>query len=164
MGLDLIVYRRAHFTARLPTSLLYTRAHYWIQPQQPLQIGLTPLATRMLGEIIIVEFAVGPGDEVDLGEVIGSIEGVKALSEIYSPAHGSFARANPLLEERPRRINHRPFTDGWLFELNGEADPETVDVDGYVAHLDETIDRLQAVYGDQANVLTEDDHDAVPPQ
>lgn len=161
MGSETVVYRRAHFMARLPAGVSYTRAHYWIRPgaDGPLRIGLTPFATRMLGEISEVEFTVVEGHRVGLGETIGNIEGVKALSEIYAPAEGAFVGANPILAERPRRVNLRPFTEGWLMEIDGEPDPDTVDVAGYARHLDETIDRLRTVYGDQADVLTEEPAD-----
>ena len=102
MIVDLVVYRRAYFTARLPKGLLYTRAHFWISTPasgQPLRIGLTPLATRMLGEIAFVEYAVRAGEPVELAETIGSLEGVKAISELYSPATGLFRGGNPDVEE-----------------------------------------------------------------
>lgn len=155
MGAESLVYRRAHFTARLPEDVLYTRAHYWLRRGEALQIGFTPFATRMLGEVAFVEFTVEPADAVELGETIGNLEGVKALSEIYSPAGGTFVRSNSILVDRPRRINHRPFSEGWLFEIDGEPDPDTLNVRGYMAHLDETIDHLRGVYGDKADLFTQ---------
>jgi glycine cleavage system H protein len=147
-SVPVIVYRRSRFTARLPTDVRYTKAHYWLAGSDPLRIGLTPFATRMLGELAFIEFDVEAGQAIAVGETIGNLEGVKAISELYSPAAGVFLGANPVLEPMPRRVNHRPFTDGWLFEVAGEPESGLVDVQGYMAYLDETIDRLKAAYDD----------------
>ena len=74
MNSDWIVYRRARFTARFPPELRYTRAHYWLREGEPLRIGLTPFATRMLGEVAYVEFAVDPDEQIELGETVGTVE------------------------------------------------------------------------------------------
>src|SRR5262245_40877535 len=91
-----IYYKRARFTTRLPIDRHYVQSHYWIAEDQPgeLRIGLTKFAMRMLGDYVESQFTVAVGESVTVGQPIGSIEGFKAVSEIYCVAAGVFAGAN----------------------------------------------------------------------
>jgi len=139
-----IPYRRARFSTRLPADRLYTAAHTWLarDVEGQWRIGLTRFATRMLGELVEFNFEVKPGDQVRVGQAIGSVEGFKALSQIYCAAAGEFAGDNPGLREDITRLDSDPYGQGWLYRVKGDPDPAAVDVHGYIAILDATIDRM----------------------
>lgn len=96
----------------------------------------------MLGDI--VEFQVEPasGARITIGDKIGWIEGFKAVSEIYSVAEGAFGQVNPALKDDITLLESDPYGNGWLYEVQGRAEPDAVDVHGYVSILDATIDKM----------------------
>lgn len=98
----------------------------------------------MLGDIVEFQFDVAPSATVTLGQRLGWIEGFKAVSDIYSVGSGTFQAANLALNEQIALIESEPYDRGWLFTLAGEPDPDAVDVDGYIAILDATIDKMHA--------------------
>ena len=142
-------YRQSRFTARFPTEYLYTEAHFWLSEQGPRRwrIGLTSFGTRMLGEIVELEFEVEPGTEVIASDLIGWIEGFKATSDLYCVATGRFAIANPRTLETANVVNAKPYEDGWLYEVDGDPDPNAMDVHEYIGHLDRTIGKLKGSTG-----------------
>ena len=113
------------------------------------RVGLTGFATRMLGEIVEFEIELETGAPVRIAETIGWIEGFKAVSDLICVIEGRFLRLNPAALADPELICKRPHAEGWLYEVAGAADARIlqeegiVDVDGYVAHLDRTIDKMQ---------------------
>ena len=139
-----IRYKRSRFATRLPIDHRYTRSHYWLDGDGAgsWRIGLTTFATRMLGDLVECTFAVSPGDTVEVGQPIGSIEGVKAISDIYAVATGRFAGANEALDSDITLVESAPYGDGWLYGVNGTADPDNLGVDEYVHVLDATVDRM----------------------
>lgn len=139
-----IRYRRARFSTRLPVNRRYTLSHSWLLEAEPgvWQVGYTRFATRMLGDFVEMSFQVQPGDPVELGQVIGWIEGFKALTELYAVASGEFLGGNPALEQDVTLVDSDPYGKGWLYRVRGEADPSGTDVEGYRAALDSTIDRM----------------------
>jgi len=143
---ETIYYKRARFTTRLPVDRLYSQSHYWLVEEQPgvFRIGLTKFATRMLGDFVELLFAVSKGDAIDIGQAIGTIEGFKAVSEIYSVAAGEFAGGNHDLDRDPTLLEREPYESGWLYRVTGARADATVDVHGYIGFLDATIDRMLA--------------------
>ncbi len=142
-----IRFKRNHFSTRLPREYVYTLSHYWLtcpdeKDASTWRVGLTGFATRMLGEIVEFEFEVDEGQKVEVAQALGWIEGFKAVSDIYSVAGGEFAGVNPAVREDPELICKDPYGDGWLFALRGTPDPKAVDVEGYVAQLHATIDKM----------------------
>ncbi len=139
-----VYYKRARFTTRLPTEYRYTAAHFWLAEAEPglWRVGLTRFATRMLGDIVEYDVCVRPGDPVTLGQPIGSLEGFKALSELYCVAEGEFAGPNPALEQDVSLVDSDPYDAGWLYAVRGRPEPASVPVAGYTAVLDATIDRM----------------------
>jgi glycine cleavage system H protein len=139
-----LLYRRARFVTRLPVGRLYSPSHFWIAEHEPgiWRVGFTRFATRMLGEIVEHEFQVEAGAPVESGQMIGWIEGFKAISDIYSVAEGKFAGANPALAERIELLGKEPYEAGWLYAIEGKPDSRCTDVHGYVALLDATIDKM----------------------
>lgn len=139
-----ISYKRSRFSTRLPAGRLYTQSHYWILEDQPglWRVGLTKFATRMLGDLVEYGFEVKIGDPVQIGQTIGWIEGFKALTDLYCVVSGTFEGGSPELEQDITLIDADPYGKGWLYQVRGEPEPNSVDVHGYVAILDATIDKM----------------------
>ena len=143
---ETLAYKRARFATRLPKDRFYTRSHYWLREIGPgsWRIGFTKFATRMLGDIVEYQFEVKAGDRVEMGQKIGWIEGFKAVSEIYSVAEGDFGGSNAELGRDITLIESDPYGSGWLYQMNGRPEPESVDAAGYASVLDATIDKMLA--------------------
>jgi glycine cleavage system H protein len=139
-----VYYRQSRFTTHLPIDRRYSAAHYWLLEESAgvWRVGLTKFATRMLGDIVEFEFSVAPGTDISVGEEIGSIEGLKAVTSVFSAAVGRFLGEGPLLRHDVTLAESDPYGKGWLYRLQGDPAPDTVDVHGYVAILDLTIDKM----------------------
>jgi glycine cleavage system H protein len=140
-----VPYQRANFATQLPTDYAYSPAHGWAarQAEGQWRVGLTRFATRMLGEIVDHGFQAKVGAPVQVGEIIGWIEGFKAISDLYCLVEGRFLGGNPALQQKPELVNQDPYGAGWLYQVEGVLDARCVDVAGYAAILDATIDRLR---------------------
>jgi glycine cleavage system H protein len=141
---EAVYYRRSRFTTHLPRDRRYSPAHYWLLEESPgvWRVGFTKFATRMLGDIVEFEFTAAAGAQVTVGIEIGSIEGLKAVSKLFSAGSGRFLGANVDLGHDVTLAESDPYGRGWLYRLQGEPAPDAVDVDGYVAILDATIDKM----------------------
>jgi glycine cleavage system H protein len=137
-------YRRSRFAARLPVDRRYTAAHYWLQEDPPgvWRVGFTAFATRMIGDLVEYDFTVAPGARVEVGQEIGSVEGFKAVTTLYSVVDGEFLGPGEGLAADITAADSDPHGRGWLYSVRGEPDPASVDVQGYVVILDATIDRM----------------------
>jgi glycine cleavage system H protein len=138
-------YKRARFATHLPVDYFYSPSHFWIaaQPEGGIwRVGMTKFASRMLGELVDHGFGVEPGAAVGSGQIIGWIEGFKAISDLFCIGEGEFAGANPALKSDLAVINKDPYAAGWLYAVKGKPDPKCVDVKGYSQLLDKTIDRI----------------------
>lgn len=142
---ETIYYKRSRFTTRLPCGRRYTSSHYWLLEEGPglWRVGFTKFATRMLGDLVESGFSVPTGETVEIGQAIGSVEGFKAISEVYSVAAGEFLGANPEFEQDITLVDTDPYGRGWLYRVRGQPEPSSVDVYGYVAVLDATIDKMR---------------------
>ncbi len=120
-----------------PTDRRYTKQHEWLRVKAGVgTIGITDFAQSELGDIVFVELP-EKGIEVQRGDVLGTIESVKAVSEIYAPVNGTVAAVNETLEERPEAVNEDPHGDGWLckIKLAGEGEfQEMLDASAYEKH------------------------------
>lgn len=140
-----LFYKRAQFVTHLPMDYLYTPSHAWIAREADGthgRVGLTKFATRMLGEMVDHGFEVENGAPVEPGQIIGWVEGFKAISDLYCIARGKFAASNEALRENVTLISKDPYGAGWLYRVKGEADKSCVDVHGYRAILDSAIDKI----------------------
>jgi glycine cleavage system H protein len=137
-------YKRATFVTHLPVAHLYSPSHCWLSEVEPARwrVGYTKFALRMLGELVDVQFDRAAGAGVKPGDILGSIEGFKALSDIYSVGEGRFLNGNPALREDLERIGKDPYAEGWLYEFSGKPDSRSMTLDGYCGLLDATIDRI----------------------
>ncbi len=139
-----IRYRRVRFSTLLPVERHYAPAHFWLVMESAgvWKVGFTRFATRMLGDLVELEFSSQSGEAVDLGQPIGSVEGFKAITELYAVVTGQFLEGNPAVEQDITLIDTDCYGEGWLYRVRGEADPSVMDVHGYMALLDDTIDRM----------------------
>jgi len=146
-------YKRSHFATQLPVDYLYSPSHFWVARQAGglWRVGLTKFATRMLGDMVDHGFELEPDALVASGQVIGWVEGFKAISDIFCVVDGNFSGTNPVLKGKITAINKDPYDSGWIYEVRGRPDGKCVDVQAYVAMLDRTIDRiLEKQKGDES--------------
>ena len=139
-----ILYKRATFVTHLPVTHRYAPSHCWLASSgdRRWRVGYTKFAMRMLGELVDVQFDREPGTPVRPGDVLGTVEGFKAVSELFCVGQGSFVGGNPALRTDLEALAQDPYSRGWLYEFEGEPDARCMDMDGYRALLDATIDRL----------------------
>jgi glycine cleavage system H protein len=143
-GAPTVYYKRARFTTRLPVDRRYTAAHFWLLEESPgiWRVGFTKFATRMLGDLVEYELSAKPGTHIDIGQEIGSLEGFKAVTALYSVAEGKMLGIGDGIAADITIVESDPYGRGWLYRVDGRPDPDSVDVDGYVAILDATIDKM----------------------
>ena len=139
-------YKRSHFATQLPMDYLYSPSHAWVarQDAEHWRIGLTKFATRMLGDMVDHGFEIEPGAPVQPGQIVGWVEGFKAISDLFCIAEGQFAGGNPALKEKITLVNKDPYGGGWLYLVKGKPDAKCVEVHAYRDILDQTIERILA--------------------
>lgn len=103
----------------VPKDLLYTKTHEWVKMLENgnAQIGLTDYAQDQLSDIVFVNLG-QEGDAIAIGDVLGDVESIKAVSEVYSTINGTIAKVNQDVLDSPETINSAPY-DAWLVELSG---------------------------------------------
>jgi len=114
----------------------YTKSHEWIAPATG-QAGISQYAQEHLGDIVYVEVT-ALGRDVKKGDTVGVVESVKATSDIYSPADGKIAEANPAVGAQPDLLNKDPYGAGWMFTLKPAgpfAQGDLMDETAYQAYL-----------------------------
>jgi glycine cleavage system H protein len=106
-----------------PTELRYTKDHEWLRRDgSDVLVGITDFAQRQLGDVVFVELP-QVGRRVKQGEVFGTIESVKAVSELFSPVSGEVIAVNDGLETHPEAVNAKPY-DTWMIRLTPSAPGE----------------------------------------
>src|SRR5688572_32817252 len=98
----------------------------------------------MLGDIVEFELTPPLDSTVQVGDEIGSVEGLKAVTSVYCAGSGVFLGENAGLRRDVTLVESDPYGEGWLYRLRGTPAPDSVDVHGYVAILDATIDKMLA--------------------
>jgi glycine cleavage system H protein len=122
----------------IPDNLLYTKSHEWAKIQsEEAVIGITQFAQEQLGDLTFVELP-EPGQTISAGEEMGTVESVKAASEIYAPISGEVVEVNTLLEDAPEKVNEDPYGQGWLIKIKiTELPDDLLSPAQYEAHLAE---------------------------
>ncbi len=101
----------------LPDDVRYAEDHEWIRYEgDKVRIGISDYAQDQLGDIVFVELPQS-GDTFEKGEEFGTVESVKAVSELYMPIGGEILSVNTALEESPDLVNQSPYNDGWMIEV-----------------------------------------------
>lgn len=115
--------------ALTPKDCKYSKDHEWIRVQgSKAKIGITDHAQKQLGDIVYVELPRTMGDRFSAQEPFGSLESVKAVTEVYMPVSGTVAALNDSLNDSPERVNEDPFGDGWLMEITVSESKELDDL------------------------------------
>ncbi len=122
----------------LPGELYYSASHEWARSQNgTVKIGITDYAQDQLGDIVFVELP-QIGDSFDKGAEFGTVESVKAVSELYMPVGGEIVAVNQALEDAPELVNTDPYTSGWMLEVKPQNPSEMNDLltgEGYLETL-----------------------------
>ncbi len=104
----------------IPENLIYSKNHEWIKVNNTDNcIGITDYAQRELGDIVFMELP-DVGKKVSKGDVVGTIEAVKTVADIYSPISGEVIEVNSLLEDKPELLNSDPYGKGWIFLIKSD--------------------------------------------
>jgi len=100
-----------------PQNYRYTKEHEWVRPEGDIGvIGITFHAQKELGDIVYVDLP-KPGTVVEKGKSFGSVESVKAVSDVYAPVSGEVTAVNPLLANTPEKLNEDPHGEAWLVKI-----------------------------------------------
>jgi glycine cleavage system H protein len=114
--------------SNVPDELRYTAEHEYVQRTADpavVRVGITDYAQGELGDVVFVNLP-KPGEKLSSHQSFGTIEAVKAVSELYSPIAGEVAEVNGALERDPAVVNRDPYGDGWMVALRA-ADPKELD-------------------------------------
>jgi glycine cleavage system H protein len=113
--------------ANVPPDLKYTREHEYLKPAGDgvFSVGITDYAQGELGDIVFVELPAA-GARFEAGATFGTIEAVKAVSDLYMPVPGEIVEVNGALDSNPGAVNADPYGDGWMIRIRAD-DPAAVD-------------------------------------
>lgn len=112
--------------ANVPEDLHYSKDHEWVRVDgDQAIIGITDYAQNSLGDVVYVELPKA-GEEFAANEPFGSVESVKAVSEVFTPIAGSVVKINEALADEPETVNSDPYGEGWMIRLK-MANPGEVD-------------------------------------
>ncbi|MEK6279643.1 MAG: glycine cleavage system protein GcvH [Acidobacteriota bacterium] len=112
--------------ANIPDDLHYSKDHEWVRVEGDIAVvGITDYAQDSLGDVVYVELPKA-GDQFAANEPFGSVESVKAVSEMFSPVSGDVLEANETLNDEPEKVNQDPYGEGWMIKVKlsnpGEVD------------------------------------------
>ena len=111
-----------------PDDLLYTKEHEWVRLSEDIGVvGITDHAQKQLGDIVYVELP-KVGDKFDAGQAFGSVESVKAVSELFLPVSGEVVEINEDVGNAPETVNADPYGTGWLIRIRLRDASETADL------------------------------------
>jgi len=123
----------------IPEELMYTKEHEWAKEEGGVvRIGITDYAAKTLNDVVYVT-SPKVNDKVEQMKTMGTVESIKAVSEVYSPISGTVTRVNSELDSHPELVNKSPYDEGWLVEVkpsNLATEREgLLDAKAYAAHL-----------------------------
>ena len=121
----------------IPEDLQYTKSHEWVRIEgDTATIGITDHAQDELGDIVFVELP-EEGDTFDAGESFGTVESVKAVSDLYAPVGGEVVEVNSALEDAPENINEDPYGEGWIVKLRTTDEADLLSPEEYEKVVEE---------------------------
>ena len=119
-------------------NVRYAESHEWANAEgDNIKVGISDYAQDQLGDIVFVEMP-DVGETFDKGAEFGTVESVKAVSELYMPVGGEIVAVNGALEDSPELINNTPYSDGWMIEIKPDDSAELdglMTKDAYLASL-----------------------------
>ncbi len=121
----------------VPEELQYTRSHEWVRTEgDTATVGITDHAQDELGDVVFVELP-ERGATFEAGEAFGTVESVKAVSDLYAPVGGEVIEVNSALEDAPEKINEDPYGDGWMLKLRASGGGDLLSAEEYEKFLQE---------------------------
>jgi glycine cleavage system H protein len=120
----------------IPSHLRYTKTDEWYDPATG-KAGLTDYAQSQLSDIVFVEIVVNPGDSLESGKPVASVESVKAAAESYAPVSGQVAAVNEALAGAPEILNSDPYGAGWMVQLAAGEPEGLMDAAAYTKYCEE---------------------------
>ncbi len=121
----------------VPGDLQYTRSHEWVRVEDGVAtVGITEHAQDELGDVVFVELP-EQGATLAPGDPFGTVESVKAVSDLYAPVGGEVVEVNGALEDSPEKINEDPYGEGWILKLQISDEGDLLSAADYEKLLEE---------------------------
>jgi glycine cleavage system H protein len=128
-------------SGQYPNDLVYTKDHEWARIDGKMAtVGVTRFAVDQLGDVTQVDLP-KEGETVKQGEIFGSVESVKAVSDLFAPLSGRVVKVNSPLAESPEYVNEEPYDEGWMIQIEltkPEETKELMDAEAYQEFLKDT--------------------------
>ncbi len=121
----------------VPGDLQYTKTHEWVRREgDTATVGITDHAQDELGDVVFIELP-EEGSSFGAGDAFGTIESVKAVSDLYAPVGGEVVEVNSALEDAPEKVNEDPYGDGWIIRLRVSGEGDLLSAEEYEKVLEE---------------------------
>ena len=121
----------------VPEELQYTKSHEWVRTEgDTATIGITDHAQDELGDVVFVELP-EVGATFDAGDSFGTVESVKAVSDLYTPVGGEVVEVNEALNDSPEKINEDPYGEGWIIKLRVSDEGNLLSASDYERFIEE---------------------------
>ena len=121
----------------IPEELQYTETHEWVRREDDVAtIGITEHAQDELGDVVFIELP-EKGTSFGAGDAFGTVESVKAVSDLYAPVGGEVIEVNEALNDAPEKINEEPYGDGWIIRIRVSEEADLLSAGDYEKILEE---------------------------
>jgi glycine cleavage system H protein len=121
----------------VPRDLQYTKSHEWVRREEgTATVGITDHAQDELGDVVFVELP-EQGTSFSAGDSFGTVESVKAVSDLYAPVGGEVVEVNETLNDSPELINEEPYGGGWMIRLRISEDGDLLSAEEYEKLVEE---------------------------
>ena len=121
----------------VPQELQYTKSHEWVRAEDGVvTVGITDHAQEELGDVVFVELP-EEGDSLEAGDTFGTIESVKAVSDLYAPVGGEVVEVNGALNDSPEQVNEDPYGEGWILKIRTSEQSDLLSAEEYEKVVEE---------------------------
>ena len=121
----------------VPGELQYTKTHEWVRREEDVAtVGITEHAQDELGDVVFIELP-EKGASFGAGDAFGTVESVKAVSDLYAPVGGEVVEVNETLNDAPEKVNEDPYGDGWIIKLRVSDEGDLLSAEEYETLLEE---------------------------
>ena len=121
----------------VPQELQYTKSHEWVRAEDDVvTVGITDHAQEELGDVVFVELP-EEGDSLSAGDTFGTIESVKAVSDLYAPMGGEVVEVNGALNDSPEQVNEDPYGEGWIVRIRASEEADLLSAEEYEKVVEE---------------------------
>ncbi len=121
----------------VPQDLQYTKSHEWVRVEDDVvTVGITEHAQEELGDVVFVELP-EEGDDIGAGDTFGTIESVKAVSDLYAPVGGEVVEVNGSLNDTPENVNEDPYGEGWIVKIRTSEEADLLSAEEYEKVVEE---------------------------